>query len=207
MPKINREIIQQSPEWFEAKLGKPSASCASKLVTSKGEPSKSMAGYAKDLAIEIYTGKSASDWGGNASTSYGNEMEEESRLAYEMLTGNKTETVAFIQEDNERWMCSPDALVIDQELGVELKNKPKLHIDTLLYYKKYGKPPTDYIPQVQMSMFVSGYEKWDLYYYNPDLPCLLIEFEPDLKIQRMLEMQLAAVIAERDKIIEILNDF
>ena len=58
-----------------------------------------------------------------------------------------------------------------------------------------------------MSMFVAQYEAWDLYYYNPILPCLLLEFEPDLKMHRMLEMQLAEVIHERDKIVKILEEF
>lgn len=207
MPKINREIAQGTDAWFAAKLGKPSASNASKLITSKGEPSKSMKGYAKDLAYELFTEKRASDWGGNDSTNYGTIMEPESAADYELLTGNNIEHVAFITDDHERYLCSPDGLVLEQKRGVELKNKPKLHIDTLLYYKKFNKPPTDYITQVQMSMFVAKYEAWDLYYYNPILPCLLIEFEPDLKMHRALEMQLAEVIHERDKIVKILEEF
>jgi len=207
MPIVNREIEQGKPEWFQAKLGKPSASNASRLVTSKGEPSKSMKGYAKELAYEVFTGQRACDWGGNDSTNYGTMMEPESAADYELLTGNIIEHVGFITDDHERYLCSPDGLVIGQKRGAEFKNKPKLHLDTLLYYKKFNKSPTDYIVQVQMSMFIAKYEAWHLYYYNPILPCLLIEFEPDLKIHRMLEMQLAAVIAERDEIVKILQEF
>lgn len=206
MPKINREIEQGSDEWFKAKLGKPSASNASKLVTSKGEPSESLKEYAKDLAIEIFTGKPASDWSGNRYTDYGNEMEPESRADYELLTGYEVEQVAFITDDHERYLCSPDGLV-GKNGGCEFKNKPKLHIDTLIYWKKYGKPPTDYIPQLQMSLFVSQREWWDIYYYSPDLPCLKVTVEPDLKLHKALEMQLAEVIHERDKIVKLLEEF
>lgn len=206
MPKINREISQGSDDWFTAKLGKPSASNASKLITSKGEPSKSIKGYAEDLAKELFTGKPANDWQGNASTDYGNEMEEESRAAYELLTGNEVEQVAFIADDHERYLCSPDGLIGDDG-GFEAKNKPKLHIKTLLYWHKYKKLPTDYIAQLQMSLFVSKRDWWDIYYYNPDLPCLKVRVEPDQAMHRALEMQLAAVIDERDSVLKILEEF
>lgn len=206
MPKINREIIQVQPEWFLAKLGKPSASNGSKLITSKGEPSKSMKGYAEDLAKELFTGKPANDWQGSAATEYGTEMEEESRASYELLTGYDVEQVAFITDDHDRYLCSPDGLIGDNG-GFEAKNKPKLHIKTLLYWHKHKKLPTDYLVQLQMSLFVSKREWWDIYYYNPDLPCLKVRVEPDLSMHRALEMQLAAVIAERDKILKILEEF
>ena len=40
------DIEQGSDEWHALRAGKPTASEFSKLVTSKGEPSKSMADYA-----------------------------------------------------------------------------------------------------------------------------------------------------------------
>jgi len=206
MPRIERNIIQQTPEWFAAKIGKPSASNASKLITSTGEPSKSMKGYAKFLAKEIFTGKPANDWGGNSSTDYGNAMEDESRAAYELLTGHEVEQVAFIIDDGDRYLCSPDGL-ISNDGGFEAKNKPKLHLDTLLYWYKYKKLEPDYIPQLQMSLFISKRDWWDIYYYSPDLPSLKVRVEPDLKLHRTLGMQLAEVIHERDKIVKILEEF
>jgi len=206
MPKINRDFGQGTDEWKQAKLGLPSASNASMLITSKGEPSKSMKGYAEDLAKELFTGKPANDWQGNAATDYGKEMEEEARASYSFLTGHEVEQVAFITDDHGRYLCSPDGL-IGEKGGFEAKNKPKLHLKTLLYWKKYGKLPTDYIAQLQMSLFVSERDWWDIYYYNPDLPCLKVTIEPDLVFHRALEIQLAAVIHERDNILKILEEF
>ena len=55
MIKIDCE--QGSPEWFAEKLGKPSASNASKILQDNGKQSKSRTGYLYELAAERITGK------------------------------------------------------------------------------------------------------------------------------------------------------
>lgn len=206
MPKINREIKQGEIEWFAAKVGKPSASNASRLITSAGQPSKSMKGYAQELAGELYAGKSLSEWGGNAATEFGKETEEEARLAYEMRTDCTVEQVGFIEDDLQRYLISPDGLINDNGM-VEIKCKPKLHLSSLLYFKKNGRIPTDYIAQLQMQLFISGREWVDLFYYSKNLPCLSVRVFPDDALIKPLQNQLALVIAERDKTLKILKEF
>lgn len=206
MPKINTKIIQQSEEWFAAKIGKPSASGASRLITSKGDPSKSMAGYAEDLAYELYTGESANAWNGNSAGDYGNEYEPIARADYEFTTSSTVMQVAFIEDDSQRYLISPDGLIGDDGL-VEIKCKPKLHLKTLIYYKRHGRIPTDYVAQLQMQLLISQREWVDIYYFHPKLPCLLERVYPDENLIKGLQNQLAMVIVERDKILKTIKEF
>lgn len=206
MPKINRDIKQGSDDWIAAKMGKPSASNASRLITSTGDPSKSRKGYAQELAGELYAGKSLSGWAGNAATEFGKENEEEARLAYEMRLDCAVEQVGFIEDDLQRYLASPDGLIGDKGM-VEIKCKPKHHLTALLYFKKNGRIPTDYISQLQMQLLVSEREWVDLFYYSKDLPCLCVRVLPDEAIIKPLQNQLALVIVERDKILKTLKEF
>ena len=49
---------QGSPEWLAARLGKPSASMFSKLITATGKPSSSADGYINQLIAERLRGQS-----------------------------------------------------------------------------------------------------------------------------------------------------
>ena len=51
------DVEQGSKEWHELRSGMPTASGFSKILTSKGDPSKSMEGYANSLAAEQFSGK------------------------------------------------------------------------------------------------------------------------------------------------------
>lgn len=206
MPKIEYDIEQTSDEWFAAKVGKPSASNASRLITSTGQLSKSMKGYAQELAGDLYANKSLSNWAGNAATDFGKETEDEARFAYEMRTDSTVQQVGFIEDDLQRYLISPDGLIDDNGL-VEIKCKPKLHLSTLMYYKKNGKIPTDYIPQLQMQLCISEREWVDIWYYSRDLPSLKVRIYPDDILIKSLQNQLALVLAERDRILQTLKEF
>ena len=209
-PKINYDIQQGSDEWFAAKVGKPSASNASRLVTSTGQPSKSMIGYAQELGAEMFAGKSLNEWAGNAATEFGKNTEEEARLAYSMLADYEVIQCAFIEDGLQQCIISPDGLISDPENGdglLEIKCKPKHHLTTLLYYKKNGRIPPDYIAQTQFQLLISERAWCDLYYYSKELPCLCVRQYPDPKIFDALTQQLLAVIAERNLIYKQLKEF
>src|SRR3546814_13751795 len=77
-----QDVPQRSPEWYALRLGKPTASEFSKIVTSKGEPSKSADAYAITLAAELFAGKALDGWEGNAWTERGRELEGEALRLY-----------------------------------------------------------------------------------------------------------------------------
>ena len=110
---------QGTEEWFAARLGKPSASMFSKLITTTGKPSSSADGYINQLMAEIITGHSEGHFS-NAHTERGNLLEPDARDMYEFISGNEVLEVGFILDDSLDFGCSPDGLV-GTDGGLELK--------------------------------------------------------------------------------------
>lgn len=203
---IVHNVEQGTPEWFALRAGKPTASEFSKLITSTGEPSKSMAGYAITLAGEMYAGKPLDAWEGNAYTERGKILEADARRAYAFLNDVEPETVGFVSNDAVQYGCSPDSL-INREGILEIKClKAENHIKAILYHKKHKKCPPDYVQQTQGQLFVCELPWCDLYFHHPDLPPLIIRQERDEAIIKSIADQIQNVINERDKILEELRN-
>ena len=174
---ILEDLIQGSPEWFKEKLGKPSASRFSEIVTTSGEASKSREGYMYELAAEQISGAAVEGYK-NACMQEGNDRESESRALYEMIHGVTVQQVGVVFRDEWRLvLCSPDGIV-DGCYGLEMKNVlPKTQVKYLLA----GRLPTDYFQQVQGSMYITGFDRWDFMSYSPGLPPLMIKVSRDEK--------------------------
>lgn len=186
------DIEQGTPEWLALRAGIPTASCFSQIVTTKGVASTSQAKYILKLVAEYLVGPQ--DGYSNANMDRGNEVEPEARDYYTFKTGNKVEQVALIYKDEQKLVsCSPDGLVEGHERGVEIKcPMASTQVKRLLD----DKLPTEYICQVQGSMFVTGLKKWDFLSYFPGMPSLLIEVERDDDFIKKLEAQLALFISK-----------
>lgn len=198
-------LVQGSEEWFAARCGKPTGSMFSKLVTSKGVLSKSIAEYAITLAADMFAGKALEEWQGNQWTDRGTELEPEARGLYEFKNDCKVEEVGFVTDDDGLWGVSPDGLVGDDGL-VEFKClKPENHVKAILRHEKDGSIDPTYIQQVQGQMLVCGRKWCDLVFYHPSLPLLVIRQEPSKAVQDGLREAKIAIIKERDKILETLR--
>ena len=201
MPKII-DIPQYEPEWWENRNGKPSASNAKKLVTSTGQPSKSAKDYATYLAGCLFYGQDIDKWEGNKFTDRGTDTEAEARNYYSWTKGVDVVEVGSFTDDLEQFISSPDGIILLDKGLLEIKVlKPVNHINALLYCKKNKKPPPLYVPQCQMSLFVSGYDYLDLEFYNPGLPALIMRITPDEKVITGLKAQLAVCLAERNLVL------
>ncbi len=206
MPVFHNDIEQRSPEWYALRAGMPTASEFSKIVTSKGEPSKSAATYALTLAAELYSGKALEDaWAGNAHTERGRELEAEAMSLYELRHGCDVEPVGFVTDDAETMGCSPDGMVGDDGMAEVKCLKAENHIKAILYYEKNGRCPTDYVQQTQGQMMVCARQWCDLIFYHPDLPLLVIRQEPDTAIQDGLRNEIPALLSERDRVLAVLR--
>jgi hypothetical protein len=206
---IIHNVEQNTDEWMELRAGKPTASMAASLVTSKGEPSKSMPEYAMQLAADLYAGVAGLDqWRGNAATERGHEMEDRARAYYEnTFPDREISRVGFVTDDDEAYGCSPDSLVDDDGV-LEIKcQQAKGHVATLLHYKKHGHQLSTHVAQPQAQILIAERDWADLLYWHPELPALLIRCEPDEKIIVNLRLQIASCIDERDRVIKILNEF
>ena len=166
---------QNSPEWWAEKLGKPSASHFDNIMTSRGEVSKSRQGYLYELAAQIVSGIRPETFTSSAMEE-GTRREPESRALYEMLYDVSVEQVGICFPDEWKlYSCSPDGIINDYR-GLELKNVlPKTQVEYLLG----GTLPAKYHGQVQGSLLVTGFDRWDFLSYSPGLPPLIVEVHRD----------------------------
>lgn len=181
---------QGSPEWLASRLGRPSASMFGKLITGSGKPSSSAESYINELIAERLTGRSKPFFT-NEHMERGTALEPEAREAYEFITDYEVQETGFILDDSEEFGCSPDGLVVDHSLGLEIKcPSDSVHVS----YLRAGKVPAKYYQQVQGCMWITGRECWDFMSYHPEMPHLLVRARRNEKfIKAMAEQVLAAV--------------
>ncbi len=198
---IIHDVVQRSPEWYGLRAGLPTASEFSKLITSKGEPSKSMAGYALTLAAEKFAGKPVDAWEGNSWTERGREMETQAAALYEFAHDASIVPVGFVTDDEGEMGCSPDGFVGDDGL-VEFKAlKAENHVKAILYWRKNGTGPPDYVQQSQGQMLICERAWCDLVFFHPELPLLVIRQTPSVELQAALCEQLPLLRGERDRVL------
>lgn len=190
-------IEQGSEEWIKEKLGIPSASNASQIISGDGKKSTQRKGYLYTLAAESIT-KMRADSYKSAAMEVGNEREEESRTLFEMVKDVEVEQVGMIYKDEKKeFLCSPDGIIKRIE-GLELKNVlPKTQVKYLLS----GKLPPEYFVQVQSSLYVTGFKVWHFCSYSPSLRPLIIKVERDEDFIKKLEAELKSFTEELKQII------
>jgi len=166
---------QGSPEWLAARLGKPSASMFSKLITATGKPSSSADGYINQLIAERLTRQSepfyVTEW-----MARGTELEPEAREAYEFISGNDVIETGFILDIGFEYGCSPDGLITDKG-GLEIKCPAPQTMVSYLRDNQVG--VKKYWQQIQGCMWISQREWWDFFAYHPEMPHVLVRVERD----------------------------
>lgn len=201
---IIHDVVQGEEAWFALRAGKPTASEASKLVTSTGKESKQTVDYAYQLAGELYAGKPLDRWEGNAATDRGKELEGTAMVTYELNNCIYVERVGFCTVEDGSYGCSPDG--ITEEGLVEVKClSAKNHVKNMVYYNKHKKLASDYIPQVQMQLLVCN-KKWcDVVFYHPELPMLTIRQRPMPEVMVPLVTQIERCLKLRDEALKIIE--
>lgn len=169
------DVAQGTPEWFEARLGIPTASQFCKIITPRGLASIQANAYLENLVIERITGRCYQTFAGNEWTERGKELEPEAVRVYEKHMKLTTVKVGFVTDLGRTMGCSPDRLVGDDGL-LEVKC-PAPH--THAKYLENQWIDMKYYPQVQGQLLVTG-RKWvDLFSYHPDQKQLRVRFARD----------------------------
>lgn len=187
---------QGSDEWFMEKLGKPSASNADKIITGSGKKSTQREGYLYELAAERVRGYRDETFK-NEAMEMGNIRENESLIMYEMALNCYVESVGVVYKDeHKKFLCSPDGIVNGQ-WGVECKNVlGKTQVKRLLKWEL----PAEYVMQVQFSLYITGFDRWDFCSYCPDMRPLIIQVEPDKKLQSLIDEEIHAFCDDLERI-------
>ena len=174
---IVHDVPQNEDAWFEARLGIPTASRAKELVTPKTlEVSTSAARYGRELAWQRHSGRLPSDRNvGTYAMRRGSELEEIARLTYAERYDIEVNTVGFVTDDRRRFGGSPDGIIRFHVRGAEFKAPGLMeYLRVMDHYERFGVPPDEYVPQVQMLMLACETPLWDLVFYHDEDPCELI---------------------------------
>lgn len=174
MSIIVTDISQRSPEWFSAICGNCGASGIDKIITTKGEPSKQRTEYMMTLAAERITGKQEVGYLTQAMQN-GIDREAEARQLFELAQGVSVQEVGLVYTDDKSCHCSPDGLVGDNS-GLEIKAPLS---KTVIKYILDNKIPSDYLCQLQFSLYVTGRESWWFCAYYPGIRPFIIEAHRD----------------------------
>ena len=192
---------QGTPEWFAARLGKPSASCFSKLITTAGKPSTQAAKYILQLTSEIMTGKAEETYT-NEHMARGNFLEPEAREDYKWITVNDVVEVAFIVNSGFEYGCSPDGLV-GSEGGLEIKAPAD---QTMIKYRlDKNELVKAYYQQIQGCMYVTGATWWDAFAYHPEMPHVLIRVNRDDEFIEKLAVEINLAVNAIKTNVELLK--
>lgn len=172
---IVHDVKQGTPAWKKLRLGIPTASEFSRILTpAKLQYAKGARSYIYQLLAEWYTGlpqdEIVADW-----TIYGTAMEGEAVRWYEFDRNVTTTAVGFITTDDGRIGCSPDRLIGDDG-GLEIKCPMTVAkcIGAML-----GESTDEYRAQVQGCLWVTGRAWWDLMIYHPDMPPIIRRCYPE----------------------------
>lgn len=190
------DVIQGSEEWLQLRAGVPTASNFDKLITSKGEASKQAQKYLYELAVEKISGQHMETYK-SAAMQRGNDLEDEARQAYQIITGNEVVISGFCMMDDIDVGCSVDGMVGNDGL-VEIKVPlPATHVEYLLD----GQLPTTYFQQVQGQLLVTGRKWCDFMSYYPGVKPLIVRVYPDKEFQIRLKSALVAFCRRLDELI------
>lgn len=160
-------IEQGSPEWFQERLGRVTASRVADVVArTKTGWGASRANYGAQLVAERLTGKPGDSYT-NAAMQWGIYTEPQARAAYEFFIDATVVQTGFVPHPAIAMSgASPDGLVGEDGL-IEIKcPNTATHIDTLLD----GTVPGKYIAQMQWQMACAGRQWCDFASFDPRMP-------------------------------------
>lgn len=199
-------IEQGSAEWKALRLGKATASRIADVVAkTKAGWGASRANYMAELIAERLTNNAAEGFT-NAAMQWGTEKEPEAIAAYEFLTNEPIERVAFVPHPIIAMSgASPDGLVGDAGL-IEVKcPNTATHLDTLLGDAVAGK----YNIQMQWQMACTGRRWCDYVSFDPRLPeelrLYIHRVKRDNVLIASLETDIASFLAELDDKVDALR--
>lgn len=188
---------QRTQEWFEARLGKATASNFAAIM-AKGRNGYELAArknYRAQLVSERLTETKDESYS-SAAMQWGVDTEETARLRYELRTGNEVTECGFYAHDKLLAGASPDGLIGDDGL-VEIKcPNSATHIETL----KKQNIPEQYKWQVLGQLWITGRKWCDFVSFDPRMPAnaqvFITRIERDDEAINELESEVTTFLRE-----------
>jgi hypothetical protein len=183
---IVHDVVQYSPEFWEARKGYPTASCFDKVMTAvRCELSASADEYIHELIGDkhnlIPNFFSETNRPKSRAMEYGSETEAQARDWYRcQFDEYEVQQVGFVTNDEKTLGCSPDGFILKggEIVGVlELKcPMPKTHVK---YLTKRTEVPTEYKPQVHGHLIVTGLPFVEFVSFCPGFPAVVVRVTPN----------------------------
>lgn len=192
------EFEQRTPEWYEARRGKPTASSFDKIITTDGKQSKQRQKYLYGLAAEMASGLTEDTFQTQAMLN-GVEREYTARKFYELVRGCEVKEVGLCLDDNEKCGCSPDGLIGENGL-IEIKCPiGSTHVS---YFMNGNEVPIEYFTQIQGQLLITQREWCDFVSYYPGLKPVIVREEPNSTFQKLLKKELELFCEELNEIVK-----
>lgn len=197
--QIIKGIEQGSEDWLKLRLGVATASDFDKIITPTGKESTQFEKYALELATQTLVSEPDSTYK-NEAMQRGNALEPLARQLYQEATLNFVDEITMFKSDCGNFGYSPDGLIGEDGL-IEIKCPLAT---THLKYLIDNKLPSEYIPQVQGGLLVSGRKWCDFVSYHPNFKernMLIIRVERDEEFIAKLKDGIDKTIKLRDQIL------
>ena len=203
---IIETATQRDDDWFDARLGKATASRFKDVMATlkNGNPAQAQQDYLTELVVERLTQQPVQRFA-TAAMNWGTEQEAAARLAYERHADIEVQETGFVAHDTLMAGCSPDGLVYwDGLLEIKCPFNTGVHIETLL-----NGMPEHHTAQIQGQMWITGRDWCDFVSYDPRMPV-----ELQLHVQRIerdeafiadLERRVSSFLSEVGKQVEALR--
>ena len=148
---------QGSGVWLAARMGIPTASQASRIITPTGKPSSAQRKYLAELACEWALGESSDEFAGTEWTERGKMLEPEARKFFTFETNREVRQIGLVYKDSSRtFAASPDGIIDGDTEGatpLELKcARPATH----LLWLSDEDLPREHMLQVQAQIWTLG---------------------------------------------------
>lgn len=191
---------QRTDEWFQARLGKVTASkIADVMAKTRTGIGAARGNYAAQLMTERLTG-CVTETFTNAAMQWGTETEPRARAAYEFLTGLSVVETGFVDHPTITMSgASPDGLVGETGL-VEIKcPNSATHFATL----EGAGIDRKYLLQMQWQMACTGRQWCDFASYDPRVPMKMQlhteRVERDNELIAEIEAEVTGFLSEIDE--------
>ena len=186
---------QGSEEWDNLRRRPTASEFGSFITPARGDYSKQSTSYAAKIVAKrlgVYTEPPPSYW-----MEWGTEMEPNARHAYTKATGRDVQEVGFIMPDHhDDYGGSPDGLI--GEDGILETKCPAP--ETLIAYHASGTLPSQYKPQIQGLLMISGRPWCDFFVFHPGLSPFLLRVERDEKYIEKMAEGLGRLLSEIERI-------
>ena len=194
-------MIQGTPEWLDARLGKLTASRICKMKGTKDARRKLKC----ELVAERITG-AADEVFFNKAMQWGTDQESFARQAYESVTGHSVDEVGLIDHPFIEWAAaSPDGIVNNRML-IEIKCP---NTATFVEIFETREIPKDHKLQMLWQLACTCYESCDYVVYDPRVSSsdlIIIEFTPSIDEVKAIEQEAIDFLKEvNDLYIKLIN--